>query len=341
MAEEPEEEQEQKGGKPDWYYNTEPVEAKEDDIIEYQNSWKNSDGSKMSNYVAFEQLKKKEWVCRVCMNQILSDAQKDGDIAHASTQFAASGGIQVLESGRSTIRQGLKMEGELRRCETHGMAYHDRWTGFFTPNFSASIVPQNLQEKIFEMANYKDVVENEGGDSKSLMVDHKFPRGEFHVHDDIPYKEILKNLESNDEAEVKMGEDQCKKYFQVLKKSMQSNADDAATESSSNYAKGNHNKMKAGFCSTCCTCPACERELSDHTNEELTECSSKPTKTPESRNGKRGMLFGIKFWYNGTTEDWPKEVPRKGIEAEIGCEGCGWYDVAKWREELNKKLMGQ
>jgi len=30
-------------------------------------------------------------------------------------------------------------------------------------------------------------------------------------------------------------------------------------------------------------------------------------------------------------------VPRKGIEAEKGCGGCGWYDTAKWREELNKK----
>ena len=49
--------------------------------------------------------------------------------------------------------------------------------------------------------------------------------------------------------------------------------------------------------------------------------------------------MGINFFYKGT-EDWPEGVPRKGIEAEKGCEGCGWYDTAKWREELNKKLMG-
>ena len=45
MTEEPEEEQEQKDNRPDWYLSTEPVKATENDIIEYQNSWKKNDGS--------------------------------------------------------------------------------------------------------------------------------------------------------------------------------------------------------------------------------------------------------------------------------------------------------
>lgn len=36
-----------------------------------------------------------------------------------------------------------------------------------------------------------------------------------------------------------------------------------------------------------------------------------------------------------------KDVPEEGEAAEEGCVGCGWYDVAKWKEELNKKLQKQ
>jgi len=50
--------------------------------------------------------------------------------------------------------------------------------------------------------------------------------------------------------------------------------------------------------------------------------------------------MGINFFYKGD-ENWPKGVPRRGIEAEKGCVGCGWYDVAKWKEELNKELQKQ
>ena len=55
------------------------------------------------------------------------------------------------------------------------------------------------------------------------------------------------------------------------------------------------------------------------------------------RTGKRGYPFGIKFYYFGT-EEWNKEIPTTGKGAEKGCVGCGWYDMLKWREELNKKL---
>lgn len=55
------------------------------------------------------------------------------------------------------------------------------------------------------------------------------------------------------------------------------------------------------------------------------------------QSGKRGFPFGIKFFYEGS-ESWPDQVPKRGKEAEKGCIGCGWYDLEKWRKELNKRL---
>lgn len=55
------------------------------------------------------------------------------------------------------------------------------------------------------------------------------------------------------------------------------------------------------------------------------------------QSGKRGYPFGIKFFYKGS-EDWDEKIPKTGKEAENGCIGCGWYDLEKWREELNKKV---
>jgi hypothetical protein len=54
---------------------------------------------------------------------------------------------------------------------------------------------------------------------------------------------------------------------------------------------------------------------------------------------KRGTPLGIRFWYQ-EGEDWPIEDER-GPDAEIGCVGCGWYDLQAWREALNHKLTGQ
>ena len=51
--------------------------------------------------------------------------------------------------------------------------------------------------------------------------------------------------------------------------------------------------------------------------------------------GKRGIAFDIPFFYKGT-ENWDNKIPTKGKAAEIGCEGCAWYDFAKWRKELIK-----
>lgn len=54
------------------------------------------------------------------------------------------------------------------------------------------------------------------------------------------------------------------------------------------------------------------------------------------KTGKRGIPFGIQFWYE-KGEDWPS-IHQRGVEAEEGCVGCGWYDFAAWRNALNQKL---
>ena len=51
----------------------------------------------------------------------------------------------------------------------------------------------------------------------------------------------------------------------------------------------------------------------------------------------RTPLDGIKFYYAGA-EDWPFDCPLFGSDAERGCFGCGWYDVAAWREALNRYI---
>ena len=50
-------------------------------------------------------------------------------------------------------------------------------------------------------------------------------------------------------------------------------------------------------------------------------------------SGKRGTPFGIEFFYEGERK-WAS-VNKKDPK---GCVGCGWYDVAKWREALNQML---
>ena len=51
------------------------------------------------------------------------------------------------------------------------------------------------------------------------------------------------------------------------------------------------------------------------------------------RTGKRGRPFGIAFFYAGGT-DW-EPADKKD---PVGCNGCGWFDFALWRDRLNRKL---
>ena len=304
--------------KPDWYYKKEKWEPSEIEITKFMKTLRSSSGKKLMRYVIFENLRKKKWFCRDCGAEQLSKSKLQ------SGQYAGGGGIQGLERGGGSRRPGCELESGSEQCEKHGSTAHDRWTGYFKPSFSQGSVPAKLQEKIFVMRGYKDVLEERTREAGGLMIDHKFPRGEFNVNDDIPYKEIFDNLQSDDPKKVTEGKKQCGQYFQILKKDQ----------------VGNHNKMKTEFCGTCCKCHACEKELSDHTEEELEICYEKPATNPEKRYGKRGLVMGINFFYKGD-ENWPKGVPRRGKEAEKGCEGCGWYDVEKWKEKLNEILVSK
>lgn len=55
------------------------------------------------------------------------------------------------------------------------------------------------------------------------------------------------------------------------------------------------------------------------------------------KTGKRGSIFGLNFFYSGA-EFWDSSIPTKGKLAEKGCIGCPWYDIQKWRLELQKKI---
>jgi hypothetical protein len=72
--------------------------------------------------------------------------------------------------------------------------------------------------------------------------------------------------------------------------------------------------------------------LNNQRNEQKREVCRKCFQT-----NKRGYPFGIKFFYEGD-ENWGKKIPKIGKKAEEGCIGCGWYDLEKWRGELNKKF---
>lgn len=55
------------------------------------------------------------------------------------------------------------------------------------------------------------------------------------------------------------------------------------------------------------------------------------------QTGKRGNIFGISFFYQGS-ETWDPNIPKTGKDAEEGCRGCGWYDIQKWRVALEGKV---
>lgn len=56
------------------------------------------------------------------------------------------------------------------------------------------------------------------------------------------------------------------------------------------------------------------------------------------QTGKRGMIFGIPYYYEGSSE-WDPNIPTTGKEAEQGCVGCPWYDIHAWRTHLINKLF--
>jgi hypothetical protein len=55
------------------------------------------------------------------------------------------------------------------------------------------------------------------------------------------------------------------------------------------------------------------------------------------QTGKRGTIFGIRFFHKGGP-NWDPTIERRGKAAEEGCRGCPWYDIQEWRTMLDQKL---
>lgn len=55
------------------------------------------------------------------------------------------------------------------------------------------------------------------------------------------------------------------------------------------------------------------------------------------QTGKRGQIYGIPYYYEGGS-DWDNNIPAQGKNAEKGCVGCPWYDIAEWRKHLLDKI---
>lgn len=55
------------------------------------------------------------------------------------------------------------------------------------------------------------------------------------------------------------------------------------------------------------------------------------------QTGERGIIYGIPYFYSGGPM-WSPDIPAKGKEAEKGCIGCPWYDIAVWRKHLMDDL---
>lgn len=55
------------------------------------------------------------------------------------------------------------------------------------------------------------------------------------------------------------------------------------------------------------------------------------------QDGVRGTIFGIDYFYKGAN-NWDKNIPQRGKQAEKGCIGCPWYDIEAWRKHLNERI---
>lgn len=71
--------------------------------------------------------------------------------------------------------------------------------------------------------------------------------------------------------------------------------------------------------------------LSNQRNQEKREVCRKCYQT-----NQRGIIYGVFYFYQGGPS-WDLNYPATGKAAEQGCVGCGWYDVAAWRESINQK----
>jgi hypothetical protein len=75
--------------------------------------------------------------------------------------------------------------------------------------------------------------------------------------------------------------------------------------------------------------------LSNQRNQQKREVCRKCFQTNE-----RGTIFGIEYFYSGG-KMWPEDCPTQGKLAEAGCVGCPWYDIDRWRNELQNLINNE
>ena len=51
---------------------------------------------------------------------------------------------------------------------------------------------------------------------------------------------------------------------------------------------------------------------------------------------EKADAIAVIFYAGG--DKWDSKIPKTGRAAEAGCVGCPWYDIQKWREELQKLI---
>lgn len=232
--------------------------------VKYESSYKNKKSSKQLK--VFQVLKDQKWHCRECEYEHVG-----------TTQIAGSGGIKGLRNGTKT-RDGLTILSENRYCNAcKSSTRQDRWTGGFVEAIPAGAFPKKFSKKVFELFDYRDVVEMAKRPSSQLTIDHKLPRIRWDAK-----SEELQNDYTN------MSDQDILDNFQLLKKS---------------NGAVSHNLLKSRACEKC------------------------------FETGIRATPFKIVFFYKGN-ENWEP----KNKKEPAGCIGCGWYDFARWRDDLNTWL---
>jgi len=161
-------------------------------------------------YKVFDLLSDGEWHCRSCEGKQV-----------ASEQYAGGGGIQGLQRGTKS-RHGLVIETKKEHCLTCSKkTIWDRWTGDLKSANAAASIPTALVNRILNVYQLTDAIENRKRAKHELVIDHRFPMERWG--------------QSETSHDVKMSESDIKKKFQLLKK------DDS----------GNHNLLKSRSCENC------------------------------------------------------------------------------------------
>jgi hypothetical protein len=163
-----------------------------------------------TQYKVFQLLRDQRWHCRECEGKSVS-----------SGQYAGGGGIQGLQRGTKS-RPGLVIIQERRSCKKCARdTRHDRWTGGHQEANAAATLPGKLQERIFKLYNYTDVIESRQRPQHELIIDHRFPM------------ERWGRIEPAHNRDMSEGE--ILRRFQLLKKDV----------------AGNHNLLKSRACERC------------------------------------------------------------------------------------------